>query len=1186
MAWTKRTLEFLSLLLASLLLMGLSGPAWAQQQAAKHDSYVIVLDVSNSMWGQVEGRSKIEIAREVIGGLIKDWDPARPLGLVAYGHRRAGDCSDIETVLPVGPVDPVRFQAIVNGLTPRGKTPLTAAVKQAAEILNYADVPATVILVSDGIESCKADPCLLAATLEKGGVDFTAHVIGFDIDKVQDKSQLKCLADLTGGKFLTAKTSKELAVALKEVAKAPPPTEALVTLEAVEKAGGPALAQPGLTWNLIALDTEDNVLTDHRAAKPQVKLKPGNYLARAQLGKASGQVQFTITDLKASTRQVVLQIAVSLQAPKQAEIGSEVPVQWQAPGAGADYLALSVPGAPAASYITYARLSGGSPTKLKAPREAGEYEIRYVDGAKSKILATVKIAIVDLSAKLTAPPTVEIGATFKVGWEGPGGKGDYVAIAEAKAPAGKNVGYARTRDGNPLELRAPDLPGTYELRYIAGLGHKIAGKATIEVTDVKATLEAPPVANAGSEIEVTWSGPDRQGDFVAVVKAGAKEGSHIKYFYTRTGSPGKLTMPIDPGSYEIRYVTAKAARTLARLPVQVQAVPVKLEAPPVAAVGSEIEVAWAGPDGNGDFVTVVKAGAAAGKYGKYFYTRTGSPGKLVLPIEPGDYEIRYIAKQGNKTLGSIPIKLTGVQVTLEVPPVAPVGSEIEVAWRGPDSQGDFVTVVKAGEKAGKYGKYFYTRTGSPGKLVMPIEPGDYEIRYIAKQGHKTLGSVPIKLTDVQVTLEVPPTAGVGSTIAVAWKGPDSQGDFVTVVKAGEKAGKYGKYFYTRTGSPGKLIMPIEPGDYEIRYIAKQGNKTLASVPIKLTAVQVSLDAPPTAGVGSTIAVAWTGPDSQGDFVTVVEAGEKAGKYGKYFYTRTGSPGKLLMPIEPGDYEIRYIARQGHKTLGSVPIKLTAVEVSLAAPPTAGAGSRIDVTWAGPDSQNDYVAVVRKGDAKNKAINYFYTRTGSPGKLLMPDQAGDYEIRYIANQGKKPLASIPISIQAATASLTAPPTAGAGSRIDVAWSGPGNERDYVAIAAAGSPDKKQLGYFYTRSGSPGKLLMPDQPGTYELRYVMGKSRMVLTRLPINITEVSATLTAPPSAGVNSIVEIAWTGPGNERDLITIAPAGSPNTKLGSTARPKAQGPVRLSMPAAPGNYELRYLLGKSRRVLARLPIVVN
>jgi len=62
----------------------LAAPAVAQEPAAGASADVmIVLDASNSMWGQIDGIAKIEIAREVVGDLVRGWEPDRTLGLVA-----------------------------------------------------------------------------------------------------------------------------------------------------------------------------------------------------------------------------------------------------------------------------------------------------------------------------------------------------------------------------------------------------------------------------------------------------------------------------------------------------------------------------------------------------------------------------------------------------------------------------------------------------------------------------------------------------------------------------------------------------------------------------------------------------------------------------------------------------------------------------------------------------------------------------------------------------------------------------------------------------------------------------------------------------------------------------------------------------------------------------------------------
>ncbi|TIL55239.1 MAG: VWA domain-containing protein, partial [Mesorhizobium sp.] len=90
-----------------------------------------------------------------------------------------------------------------------GKTPLTSAVRQAAEALKYTEDKATVILITDGLETCKGDPCALGKELRAAGVDFTVNVVGFGLTADEGK-QVACLADNTGGKYIQASDEKAL----------------------------------------------------------------------------------------------------------------------------------------------------------------------------------------------------------------------------------------------------------------------------------------------------------------------------------------------------------------------------------------------------------------------------------------------------------------------------------------------------------------------------------------------------------------------------------------------------------------------------------------------------------------------------------------------------------------------------------------------------------------------------------------------------------------------------------------------------------------------------------------------------------------------------------------------------------------------------------------------------------------
>lgn len=189
---------------------------------------MIVFDASGSMWGQINGKSKIEIAREAFANVEKTWDNSQgSLGLIAYGHRRKGDCSDIETLIDPAYGSIVTVSAAIKQLRPKGKTPLSDAVRLAAEKLRYQENSATVILFSDGIETCSANPCGLAEDLAREGINFTAHVIGFGLTKDEDRAQLQCIADNTGGQYFDANNADDLADALGKVSQVEAPAIAL-----------------------------------------------------------------------------------------------------------------------------------------------------------------------------------------------------------------------------------------------------------------------------------------------------------------------------------------------------------------------------------------------------------------------------------------------------------------------------------------------------------------------------------------------------------------------------------------------------------------------------------------------------------------------------------------------------------------------------------------------------------------------------------------------------------------------------------------------------------------------------------------------------------------------------------------------------------------------------------------------
>lgn len=210
---------FKGLLAAGLL-------AFSTGVTAAADRAIIVLDASGSMWGQIGGKPKLEIARETLRTVLQTVPADLELGLMAYGHRERGSCEDIELVVAPAPGTGSAIADAADRMRFQGRTPLSEAVRRAAESLRYTEEKATVILITDGVETCEADPCALASELEQAGIDFTAHVVGFGLSDEEGR-QVACLAENTGGKYIQAGDAGTLADALTEtvVAEAEPAPE-------------------------------------------------------------------------------------------------------------------------------------------------------------------------------------------------------------------------------------------------------------------------------------------------------------------------------------------------------------------------------------------------------------------------------------------------------------------------------------------------------------------------------------------------------------------------------------------------------------------------------------------------------------------------------------------------------------------------------------------------------------------------------------------------------------------------------------------------------------------------------------------------------------------------------------------------------------------------------------------------
>jgi len=288
---------------------------------------------------------------------------------------------------------------------------------------------------------------------------------------------------------------------------------------------------------------------------------PGPYVLRYHSGSSGYAVL-------ASHAIEVVDTDATFEPLSPVEAGAEVTIQWEGPGHDRDFISIDPVGAVDRQYGIYA-YARSTPVSIRAPDAAGEYVVRYHLGATYRVIGSTSLMVGGVVASLSAPAEVQAGGSVEVTWEGPDGTGDYISVDSVGAAEKVYGAYTYTRTGNPLSVRIPDQPGPYVLRYHMGQSDAVIGSAEINVLANTATVSAAASVEGGTEFPVEWTGPSNPVDFVTIVPVGADRREHLHYAYTRDGTPVVLKAPLDPGAYELRYMTGGSLQILASASIEV-----------------------------------------------------------------------------------------------------------------------------------------------------------------------------------------------------------------------------------------------------------------------------------------------------------------------------------------------------------------------------------------------------------------------------------------------------------------------------------------------------------------------------------------------------------------------------------------------------------------------------------------
>jgi Ca-activated chloride channel family protein len=386
-------------ILSLLMLLVAAKPA---QTAEPSRTLMIVHDGSGSMWGRLDGdkTSKLQSVRDALRRALSQAPPSTSVGLSSFGHRRKGDCGDVETIVAPEPLEIDKLMAPVERLNPKGKGPLVLAIREAAK--SIADTGrSAIVLIHDGPDNCQQDACAAAAEIAKAQPGLKIHTVGLALE-AEDVRKMACIAAQTGGKSFDARDAAQIDAALFEAIRlaaidpglerkieSPAPTarpapvagtrtEAATALPGLDvtaalNSAGAAIDAP-IRWRVLKSDGREPPLYETDAARLARPLATGKYVVEARLGLASARQRIDVDDKPAAPNRITLDAGVITPAARANKDGGIIE--------GATYSIRAVkPGAPTtASGTLWIGRAGGSDIVLPA----GTYIVRAEHGLAVK----------------------------------------------------------------------------------------------------------------------------------------------------------------------------------------------------------------------------------------------------------------------------------------------------------------------------------------------------------------------------------------------------------------------------------------------------------------------------------------------------------------------------------------------------------------------------------------------------------------------------------------------------------------------------------------------------------------------------------------------------------------------------------------------------------------------------------
>ena len=492
---------------------------------------LLILDASGSMWGQIDGKAKIVAAKEVMSDLIKEMPATLQVGLTVYGHRQKDDCNDVEEVVPLSPINRDKLISTVRAIQPKGKTPISHSISLTAEKLKEVG-GGTIILVSDGEETCGGEPCKLVADLKKSGIEFILHVVGFGV-KGAVSEQLACIAKAGGGTYTEAGNAAKLKTALTGA------LEKTLQENLVVRAVRPAKdkkGKPAALHAVVTVSKDGARVAENSGIKVGFKLQPGTYdlavtIPALQQSKTIEKV--TVTDKTKTEKEVPFTVS-ALAAVAKDSTGKVIEVFLRIFAKGEE--------TPVAEGWT------GTETAQLFTLTPGTYKMELIEKATGQ-----KSVIDDIALAEGQEVVKEVSfamAKLAVNAKDSNGKPMSVFVEVAKSgDADKTViASAWTSPTEPSFFELP--PATYDLKV-----REESSGQQLDIKDVALAAGARVVKEVSfATAKIAVSAKESNGNpvsvYVEIFTAGDAERTPVASGWVYPGEPEFKELP--PGTYDLK----------------------------------------------------------------------------------------------------------------------------------------------------------------------------------------------------------------------------------------------------------------------------------------------------------------------------------------------------------------------------------------------------------------------------------------------------------------------------------------------------------------------------------------------------------------------------------------------------------------------------------------------------------